>query len=222
MKHEIGIVQPDFLIEDWPGKYEVFNWLEYVIHMPNPIFIVTTRKENGAANANLHSWGLLIGDKEHYTSLLAMLVHTHTYANIHREREWCINVPSVHDLERCMRTIQVNGVKNDEILDAGFTLEPSVRVRAPRIAECAYNLECVLEWDQPVATGGLWHLFAGKVVHAAASDEGILPDPVCRMDVLGLMYNIRSAVNPLDGSYYGPNTFGLLTQIVKTVPDDYS
>ena len=62
MKHEIGIVQPSCLVEDWPDKYDVFSWLEYVVTVPNPIFLVTTRKANGAANANLHSWGLLIGE----------------------------------------------------------------------------------------------------------------------------------------------------------------
>ena len=45
MKREISIAQPDYLIEDWPGKYEVFSWLEYIITVPNPIFFITTRKE---------------------------------------------------------------------------------------------------------------------------------------------------------------------------------
>jgi len=52
--------------------------------VPNPIFIVTTRKANGAPNANLQSWGLLIGEKDNYTSLLALLEHTHTVDNILR------------------------------------------------------------------------------------------------------------------------------------------
>ena len=73
MKHEIGITQSSYLIEDWPGKYDVFSWLEYVVTVPNPIFLVTTRKANGAANANLHSWGLLVGERDHYSSLLALL-----------------------------------------------------------------------------------------------------------------------------------------------------
>jgi Mg2+/Co2+ transporter CorB len=63
MKREISITQPEYLIEDWPGKYDVFSWLEYIVTVPNPIFIVTTRKANGAPNANLQSWGLLIGEK---------------------------------------------------------------------------------------------------------------------------------------------------------------
>jgi hypothetical protein len=59
MKHEISIAQPEYLIEDWPGKYTVFSWLEFVVTVPNPIFFVTTRKANDAPNANLQSCGAL-------------------------------------------------------------------------------------------------------------------------------------------------------------------
>ena len=55
MKHEMGIAQPEYLVEDWPGKYEVFSWLEYVVTVPNPIFLVTTRKANGAPSV-LSTW----------------------------------------------------------------------------------------------------------------------------------------------------------------------
>ena len=47
MKHELGVTQPPFLVEDWPGNYEIFSWLEYIVTVPNPMFLVTTFKENG-------------------------------------------------------------------------------------------------------------------------------------------------------------------------------
>ena len=150
MKHEIGIGQPTYLVEDWPGKYEVFSWLEYVVTVPNPIFLVTTRKANGAANANLHSWGLLVGERDRYASLLALLNDTHTFANIVREGEWCLNYPSVAHYPQCFETIHCNGPDNDEIADAGLTAEPARTVAAPRIAECAISLECRLDWHRPL------------------------------------------------------------------------
>ena len=94
MKHEIGITQPDYLIEDWPNKYQVFSWLEYIVTVPNPIFLVTTYKENGKPNANLHSWGFPVGDRDHYSFLLAILDGTHTFQNILRTGEFCVNYPS--------------------------------------------------------------------------------------------------------------------------------
>jgi flavin reductase (DIM6/NTAB) family NADH-FMN oxidoreductase RutF len=219
MKHELGIAQPAYVIEDWPGKYEVFSWLEYVVNIPNPIYLITTRKANGAPNAMLHSWGLLVGEREHYSSLLAVLNHTHTYANLLREREWCLNFPSYRDFPQCFETIYANGAENDEITDAGFTLETAQVVKAPRIAECALNLECRLEWEHPLYTASRWHLFAGKVLHVAMDEAAMAPDPVERMRALGLMYNIRSTINPLDGRYYGPNSLGLLNEVRKIFTD---
>jgi flavin reductase (DIM6/NTAB) family NADH-FMN oxidoreductase RutF len=215
MKHEIGIDQPPYLIEDWPNKYRVFSWLEYVVTVPNPIFLVTTRKANGAANANLHSWGLLIGERDHYSSLLALLEPTHTYANILREGEWCLNYPSVERYPQCFETIHCNGPDNDEIVDAGLTIEPARVVQAPRIAECAIVLECKLAWHRPLYEDSQWHLFVGRVLHIAMDEAAMAVEPEQRVANLGLMYNVRGTVNPLNGDYYGPNTLGLLSRVVR-------
>ncbi len=213
MKIEIGITQPDFLIEDWPGKYDIFSWLEYIVTVPNPIFIVTTRKANGASNANLHSWGLLVGEKDNYSSLLAMLDTTHTYTNILREGEWCVCFPSFQHYPQCSETIWQNKPDNDEIIDAGFTVELPQTVQAPRIAECSINLECRLEWHHPLYEKSHWHLFAGRVSHLAMEETVMVPEPAERLRIMGLMYNIRSTVNPLTGEQYGLNTIGLLGKL---------
>ena len=219
MKHEIDIAQPEYLVEDWPGKYEVFSWLEYVVTVPNPIFIVTTRKANGAPNANLQSWGLLIGEKGNYSSLLALLDHTHTYNNILREGEWCVGFPSFEYHPQCSETIRCNAPDNDEITASGFTIEVAKTVQAPRIAECSVTLECRLEWHHPLYADSPWHLFAGRVVHLAMEEAMMVPDPVERIRAMGLMYNVRSTVNPMTGEQYGPNTLGLLSRVEKIVPD---
>jgi flavin reductase (DIM6/NTAB) family NADH-FMN oxidoreductase RutF len=215
MKYEIAIAQPEYLIEDWPGKYEIFSWLEYVVTVPNPIYIVTTRKANGAANANLQSWGLLIGEKGNYTSLLALLEDTHTYDNILREGEWCVGFPSFAFHPQCFETIHCNAPDNDEITASGFTLEAAKMVQAPRIAECSITLECRLEWHHPLTAGSPWHLLAGRVLHLAVDDAVIVPDPVERLRAMDLMNNVRSTVNPLTGEQFGPNTLGLLGRVER-------
>lgn len=220
MKREIDIAQPEYLIEDWPGKYEVFSWLEYVVSVPNPIFIVTTRKANGAPNANLNSWGLLIGEKGYYSSLLALLDNSHTYANILREGEWCLGFPSFDHNSQCFETIRCNAPDNDEITESGFTVEPAKMVQAPRIAECSANLECRLAWHRPLYESSQWHLFVGRVLHLAMDEAVMVPDPVERMRVMGLMYNVRSTVNPMTGEQYGPNTLGLLSTVEKIFTDE--
>lgn len=220
MKHELGMNKPDFLVEDWPGKYTGFSWLEYVVSVPNPIFIVTTLKSNGKANANLQSWGLLLGEKDEFWSLLAIKNHQHTYENIMHEKEWCINYPSFQDYPQCFETIYSNDFGLDEITASGFSIEESKTVKTPRIVESIINLECKLKWDKPLYEGSDWHLFAGKVMHTAIDSNSMIADPIERMKSMQLMYNIRSTVNPLNGEYYGPNSIGLLSKVVKIFSDD--
>ena len=215
MKREISITQPEFLVEDWPGKYDIFSWLEYIVTVPNSIFIVTTRKVNGAPNANLQSWGLLIGEKGNYSSLLALLDNSHTYENILREGEWCVCFPSFQHYRECFETIRLNTQDNDEITDSGFSIESPKCVQAPRIAECSINLECRLEWHRPLYENSPWHLFAGRVVHLGMEEDATAIDPVERMRILGLMYNVRGTVNPLTGEQYVYNTLGRLSKIEK-------
>ena len=139
----------------------------------------------------------------------------HTSKNILREREWCLNYPSLGDYEKYFETIRVNQPDNDEITDAGLTVEKAIVIRAPRIAECAINLECQLEWHRPLNEGSKWHLIAGRIVHAAMDDNVVGHDPAERMHNMRLMYNIRGTINPISGEMYGPNSLGLLSEVVK-------
>jgi len=215
MKHEIQVSTPENLEEIWPGSYKLFSWLEYVLTIPHPLFVITTRKANGEPNACLHSWGFLVGDRDNYTSILGVLDYYHTYENILREGEWCLNYPSVDDYEKCFETIHVNEADNDEITDAGLTVESAQVVQAPRIAECQINLECRLEWHRPLYEDSQWHLMAGRVVHVAMDEKALPCDPAEKMRSLRLMYNIRGTINPVSGEIYGPNTFGLISEVLK-------
>jgi len=214
MKHEIGTAQPGCLVEDWPGKYDVFSWLEYTLTIPNPISLVTTYKANGQPNACLHSWSLLIGDRDQYSCLLALLDHHHTTANIRRTGEWCLNYPSFERSPECFATIAHNEVDCDEITAAGFTLEQAQAVQAPRVRECFANIECRLEWERPLREGSHWQFFLGRVLHVALEDEMMVTDPQERVRRMNLMYNVRGTVNPLTGEFFGPNTLGLLGKVV--------
>jgi flavin reductase (DIM6/NTAB) family NADH-FMN oxidoreductase RutF len=139
----------------------------------------------------------------------------HTYANIVREGEWCVNYPSLEYYPQSFETINVNHDDNDEITDAGFTVEPSMKVQAPRIAECAISLECKLEWHRPLFEGSSWVLVAGKVVHVAVDGKVMATDPAERMQAMRLMYNIRGLINPISWETNGCNSLGLLSEVVK-------
>ncbi len=220
MKHELEMTKPDYLIEDWPDKYNEFSWLEYVVSVPNSMFLVSTLKANGNANANLQSWGLLLGEEDEYWSLIAIKKGQHTYENILREREWCINYPSYKDYPKCFETIYSNGTSVDEIIKSGFEIEKSRTIKTPRIKESLINLECKLKWKKPLYDRSNWYLFAGKVTHVAIDDSIITSDPKERIKNLQLMYNIRGTVNPLNGDFYGPNSIGIIDTVVKIFEDD--
>lgn len=215
MKHEIQVDTPEGLEEIWPGSYQLFSWLEYVVTIPLPLFVITTQKVNGAPNACLHSWGFLVGDRDSYTSILGVLDYYHTFENILREGEWCLNYPSLDDYKKCFETIHVNEADNDEITAAGLTVEAARLIRAPRIAECQINLECQLEWHRPLYENSQWHLMAGRVVHVAMEDAVMAIEPDERMQAMQLMYNIRGLMNPISGEINGYNSFGLLSEVVK-------
>ena len=84
MKREISIERPSYLEAAWPGKYKLFSWLEYAANIPYPIFIITTLKENGKANACLHSWGCFGGDDGGYYSILTIRCGAVSVASDHR------------------------------------------------------------------------------------------------------------------------------------------
>jgi len=199
MKQEINVERPSYLKAAWPGKYKIFSWLEYAINIPYPIFIITTLKENYKSNTCLHSWGCFAGDEQGYYSILAILKSYHTYENIIRSAEWCINFPSFDQKKQCMQTIKNNNIENDEIVDSGFTIESSRTIQSPRIAECLINMECQLEWQRPLFEKSQWHIFAGKIVNVAMDEKVFELDPQERLQTLNTMYNLRSTLNPLTG-----------------------
>ncbi len=126
---------------------------------------------------------------------------------------------SVEQQAQCFETIRCNGPDNDEIADAGLTVEPAHAVQAPRVAERAINLECKLDWHRPLYEDSQWHLFVGHVLHVAMDETAMAVDPDQHLQALGLMYNVRGTVNPLSGEYYGPNTLGVLDQVIRIFPE---
>ena len=215
MKYEIQIDTPENLAEIWPGSYDIFSWLEYVVTIPYPMFLITTLKANGLPNACLHSWGFLVGDRDNYTSILGVLDYYHTFGNILREGEWCLNYPSIDDYKKSFQTIHVNEADNDEITAAGLTVESGQVIGAPRIVESHINLECKLEWHRPLYENSQWHIMAGRIVHVAMDEAAMATEPDERIQAIRLMYNIRGLMNPVSGEMNGYNSLGLLSEVVK-------
>ncbi|NQT66768.1 MAG: flavin reductase [Actinobacteria bacterium] len=128
-----------------------------------------------------------------------MLKHQHTYKNIIKRKDFCINFPEEKYLEKCFSTIKNNNDEDDEIKKSGFTIEKAKVVNSPRIKECFLNMECSLEWEKPLFEGSNWIILCGRVNHIAINEEKIKNNVYGRYGKTGYMYNIHSPKNPIDG-----------------------
>lgn len=199
MKVEFGQEKPEELEESWPGEYSVFNWMEYVTAIPQPMFLVTTYKEEEVPNACLHAWSTFTGEGGDYYCILSILKDTHTYANISRDEEFCLNFVAPEYWEQCKGTIQNNEQETDEITESGLNLKEAQVISAPRIEEAFLNLECKLEWEKELHPGSQWIILAGSVQQIALEEEFAEGDAEKRLEEFGFLYNIHSPTDPIKG-----------------------
>ena len=92
MKIEIEKDFPQYFKPSYPEEFELFSHFEVTAGIPTVLFAITTWKENGKPNVCFHSWSCFHGDKTAFFAVMGNLYqHTHTYANIKREKCFCIN-----------------------------------------------------------------------------------------------------------------------------------
>jgi flavin reductase (DIM6/NTAB) family NADH-FMN oxidoreductase RutF len=213
MKIEIGDKKPEFLKDVWPGQYSFFSYFEYLCGIPHSLFLITTLKENGRPNVCFHSWSSFSGDGEGFYAVMPGLgQHTHTYKNILRTKEFCINFISPKYYDACIKTISDND-EADEFAIGGFTREASASIEAPRIKESFLSLECKYEMSADLSKAGTTALVVGKVIHIAADEEyskGM--DNKYGRD--GFMLNIHSPKDLLTGE--GETSGIAVLDVIKT------
>lgn len=199
MKFEATEQKPAYFQEEWPGQYELFHWFEFVCGIPHPLFLVSTCKENGQPNACLHSWSSFVSDSGGFYAVMpGLLRRTHTYQNIVRTKEFCINFLGVDYFAQCQQTIAGNDFETDEFAAGGFTPEPAKTIQVPRIKESFLSLECRLVMEQDLSQQGMSALVIGKV-QAIALDARHGADVYARYGRDGFMFNIHQPQNPSNG-----------------------
>lgn len=199
MKFEATEQKPAYFREEWPGQYEVFHWFEFVCGIPHPLFMISTCKENGQPNACLHSWSSFVSDGGGFYAVMpGLLCRTHTYQNILRTKEFCVNFLCYDYFKQCQRTIVNNNYETDEFAAGGFTPEPAKTVSVPRIKESFLSLECHLVMEKDLSQQGMSALVIGKV-QAIALDARHGADVYARYGREGFMFNIHQPQNPSNG-----------------------
>ena len=172
MKIEIGKEFPGYFKSLYPEEFQLFSHFETTAAVPGPLFAITTWKENGKPNVCLHSWSCFHGDKTAFFAVMGNLYqHTHTYANILRERCFCINFLPVSCYDRLTETIFQNEYDSDEFQTGGFALEEARTIHAPVIREAFLTMECTLRDVQDLSGTGMAAMVIGEVQHMSVEED---------------------------------------------------
>ena len=138
---------------------------------PNPVAVLTVADEDGGSNPITLAWiGMASSEPVHVTA--AVRPGRHSHPMIVASGDFCLNFFS----SDMVGAVDVCGVRSGRDTDkweaSGFTPEPAVHVKAPRIAEAAYSLECTVVERLSL---GVHDLFVARV-EAAYADESFLRD----------------------------------------------
>lgn len=172
MKIEIGKSFPEYFKALYPEEFELFSHFETTAAIPTVLFAITTWKENGLPNVCFHAWSGFHGDKSAFFAVMGNLYqHTHTYANILREKCFCINFLPISCYDRLVDTINHNNYDEDEFQVGSFTLSDAKVINAPVIQEAFINMECTLKSVQDLSGAGVAAMVVGEVQHISVDED---------------------------------------------------
>lgn len=172
MKIEIGKEFPGYFKSLYPEEFQLFSHFETTAAVPGPLFAITTWKENGKPNVCLHSWSCFHGDKTAFFAVMGNLYqHTHTYANILREKCFCVNFLPISCYGRLTETIFHNDYDSDEFQTGDFVLEEARTIHAPVIREAFLTMECTLRDVQDLSGAGMAAMVIGEVQHMSVEED---------------------------------------------------
>ena len=174
-----------------------FNWMEFVISVPSPLYIMTSYKSNGQPNACMQSWTAFTGGKSGYFAIVsAVSKYGHLYQTIHETGEAVINFMSADLYDKCMSTCKNNNFEIDEIKAAGLTSVKAEMVNAPLIDECFMNLECRFKWEKEIVEGDDYVLVCLEIVRVHIDERHMDENDLGRTGETGILYNIHHPINP--------------------------
>ncbi|MGE0442670.1 MAG: flavin reductase family protein [Gemmatimonadales bacterium] len=160
-----------------------------ILYFGTPVALISTRNADGSANLAPMSSAWWLGR----TCVLGLGARSQTPANLRRERECVINLPSVGQVaavDRLARTTGSNPVPGykermgyrheaDKFARAGLTPIAAETVGAPRVAECPVQLEAKVVGIVPLAEDDA--LRRGSLVAIETRVVRIHVDPSIRM-----------------------------------------
>lgn len=191
-----------------------FHWMEFVVQIPSPLYIITSYKSNGLTNACMQSWTTFTGGRNGYYAIVsAVSKYGHLYQTLHETKQAVINFMSADIYDRCMATIRHNRFEDDEIALAGLTAVKADMVHAPMIEECFINLECKVKWEKEIAEGDDSVLMCLEIVNAHIDERHLDESDLGRTGKTGILYNIHHPVDPERFSGTAHDYLGVIEKI---------
>lgn len=136
---------------------------------PDPVALVTVDDGAGKSNIITLAWvGMACSDPVCVS--VAIRPSRHSHGLLKAAGEFCVNIPGAGLLGPVDRCGTVSGRDHDKWGETGLTPEPAEHVKAARIAECHYVLECKVVHSVGL---GAHELFVGEVLGAYA-DESVI------------------------------------------------
>lgn len=208
MKIEISKDFPQYFQPLYPEEFELFSHFEVTAGIPTVLFAITTWKANGKPNVCFHAWSCFHGDKTAFFAVMGNLYqHTHTFANLQREKCFCINFLSMRYYDNLVNTITNNDEETDEFAAGKFTISPAKTIHSPMIKEAFINLECTVKEVQDLSGAGITAMVIGQVQHASVATEYARGYPE-RYSKEGFMLLVPAPQNLLSGK---PNPSAIAT-----------
>lgn len=190
-----------------------FSWLEFVTSIPAPMFLVTTYKSNGKANACMQSWtSFTTGDKGNcfFAILSSVNKNGHLYKTLQDKRCAVINFMSADLYDKSMDTIKNNLWEVDELAESGLTAIPAGKIDAPMVEDCFMNLECKFTWEKEIVPGDDHVIICLEIVNVHIDEEHLNN----RIEENGILYNIHHPINPETFSGKAHDYVGVVKPIV--------
>lgn len=213
MKKELPIRPPSEIKESWPGQFEIGRWLDNIIPFPMQVFIITTTKSNGLNNAQLNSWGMTIGSGNHPCFLFSVLINSHTYRSIRKNKEFVVNLPPLQIKENTLKTAIHYKYDEDELLESGLTPIKSIKVNTCRIEECVAHYECVFEWEKLLTGGNV--LICGEIVAASADESILTADIKNNIEKANVFFYLKEPIDLTNNRLVGKTYYGTISKDVR-------
>jgi flavin reductase (DIM6/NTAB) family NADH-FMN oxidoreductase RutF len=131
--------------------------------------LVTVAGGKKAANIITIAWAGTVCSSPPMVSV-AVRPSRYSHGLLQASREFVVNIPRASQVDKVDLCGMTSGRERDKFAATGFTPLKASKVKAPLIAECPINIECVVRHQLSL---GAHDLFIGEVV-AVQCDEEVL------------------------------------------------